>query len=110
MQSSRIVNLPQQSIPQTGTAHRQRTISTTSIDLVNWTLAAGTTHVLVQFNNADARVTFDGTTDPTATKGYRYTDGTSALWSVDMVSEAKCIREAATDVIAEIQELNYRAT
>lgn len=110
MQSSRIVNLPQQSIPQNGTIHRQRTISSTSIDLVNWTPAVSTTHVLVQFNGATARVTFDGATAATASIGFKYTDGTSALWSIDMVTKVKCIREATTDVVVEIQELNYRAT
>lgn len=107
MANSRIVNTPSQAIAQNGTTHTQRTISSTSVNVLNHTLAAGTTHALVQFNNADVRVTFDGTTDATTTKGYVYVNGGTAYWTRNMLASAKAIRTGSTDVVAEIQELNF---
>lgn len=104
--NSRIVNTPSQAIAQNSAAHTQRTISSSAVLVLNHTLQAGSTHALVQFNNADVRVTFDGTT-PTASKGFLYVDGSTAYWTRQMLSGAKAIRTASTDVVAEIQELNY---
>ena len=106
MANAKIVNTPSQAVPQDSTAHTQRTVSSAAVSVVNWTLNDNTTHVMVQFNGASARVTFDGTT-PTATKGFLYTDGGTGYWTRQMASKAKAIRTANTDVIAEIQELNF---
>lgn len=107
MYATRIVNTINQAVPQNGTTHRQNTVSSTAEAILNFTLAARTTHVLVQFNGADARVTFDGATDPTTTLGFLYTDGSSAYLTRDMAINARAIRSSATDVVLEIQELNY---
>lgn len=107
MPNARIVNTPSQAIPQSGTTHRQRTISSTAGDLVNWTLDPLTTHVQVQFNDATARVTLDGTTDPTASIGFVYVNGSSAYWTKNMAQNVKAIRAGSTDVVAEIQELSF---
>lgn len=107
MSNARIVNTPSQAIPQSGTIHRQNTVSGTAEFVVDWTLAVDTQHVLVQVNNADLRVTFDGTTTPTATIGFRYVNGTNAYWTKTMATKAKAIREASTDGVIEFQELNY---
>lgn len=105
MANARIVNTPSQAIPQNSATHAQNTV-TTQEPVLDFTLSAGTTHVLVQFNGADARVTFDGST-PTATKGFVYKDGASAYWTRQMAIAAKAIRKDSTDVVVEIQELNY---
>lgn len=106
MAAARIVNTPSQAIPQFGTNHTQRTVSSSSVNVLNHTLAADTTHALVQFNGASARVTFDGNA-ATTSKGFIYTDGSSAYWTRKMLEAAIAIRTASTDVVVEIQELNF---
>lgn len=109
MGNVRITNDASQAIVQLGAAHTQRTVSNTAVTLKNHTLSTSTTHVLVQFNNANCRVTFDGTTPVTGATsgtGFRYLDGASAYWTPAMYSGAKGVREASTDVILEVQELN----
>ena len=107
MPNSRIVNTPSQAIPQNGTTHKQRTVSSSAVPFLDWTLATDTEHLLVQVTGADIRVTFDGTTDPTSTKGFRMQSGSSAYWTRTMALKARAIREASTDAVVEAQELNY---
>ena len=106
MANARIVNTPSQAIAQGGASHTQRTVSNSAVNVLNHTLQAGTTHALVQFNGADARITFDGTT-PTTSKGFLFVNGSTAYWTRQMLAGAKGIRTGATDVVVEIQELNY---
>jgi hypothetical protein len=105
MRNSRITNLSSQAIAQNGTTHHQNTISSSAELVVNYTLSPSSTHVFVQFNGADARVTFDGTT-PTASLGFLFVDGSSAYWEPHLAAAAKAIRAASTDVVVEMQELN----
>jgi hypothetical protein len=107
MANSRIVNTPSQAIPQDGTTHRQRTVSSSALDVVNWTLNGNTQHVFVQFTGADCRVTFDGATDPTASLGFVYYAGAVAYWPRAMALKAKAIRAGSTDCVIEAQELNF---
>jgi len=107
MANSKIVNTPSQAIPQSGTTHTQRTISGTAAAIVNWTLNANTTHVFVQFTGANARVTLDGSTNPTTSLGFLYPDGSTAYWTRQIALSAKAIRDDSTDVVCEIQELNF---
>jgi hypothetical protein len=107
MANSKIVNTPSQAIPQSGTTHTQRTISGTAAAIVNWTLNANTTHVFVQFTGANARVTLDGSTNPTTSLGFQYPDGSTAYWTRQIALSAKAIRDDSTDVVCEIQELNF---
>jgi len=107
MANSRIVNTPSQAMPQPGTVHKQNTISNTAELVIDWTLATDTQHILVQVNGADIRVTFDGSTTPTASVGFRFPSGSSAYWTRTMALKAKAIREASTDAVLELQELNY---
>lgn len=106
MGNSRITNNGNQAIAQSGAAHTQRTVSSTAVNVLNHTLNSQTLAAMVQFNGANVRVTFDGTT-PTASLGFLYTDGSSALWNRQLLSTAKAIRTASTDVVVEIQEMNY---
>jgi hypothetical protein len=107
MANAKIVNTPSQAIPQYGAPHTQVTIGATAgAALGALTLNAGTTHVLVQFTGANARVTFDGT-NPTTSKGFVYSDGSTAYLTRSMASAAKAIRDDSTDVVVEIQELNF---
>jgi len=107
MANAKIVNTPSQAIAQTGTTHTQRTISGTAANIINWTLNTNTTHVFVQFTGANARVTLDGTTSPTTSLGFQYPDGSTAYWTRVQALKAKAIRDDSTDVVVEIQELNY---
>jgi hypothetical protein len=107
MPNARIVNTPSQAIPQNGTTHRQNTISSSAEAVVDWTLSPDTEHVFVQVNNATIRVTFDGTTNPTASLGFRFVAGSSAYWTRTLALKARAIREGATDGVIELQELNY---
>jgi hypothetical protein len=107
MANSRIVNTPSQAMPQPGTVHKQNTISSTAELVIDWTLATDTQHILVQVTGADIRVTFDGSTTPTDSVGFRFPAGSSAYWTRTMALKAKAIREASTDAVLELQELNY---
>ena len=107
MANSRIVNTPSQAIPQNGATHAQNTISSTAEDIIDFTLQADTTHVFVQFTGANARVTLDGSTSPTTSLGFQYPDGSTAYWTRTQALKAKAIRDDSTDVVVEIQELNY---
>ena len=106
MANARIVNTPSQAIPQTGATHTQVTISSTAAAVCS-SLNADTTHVFVQFTGANARVTFDGSTNPTTSLGFQYPDGSTAYWTRTMALKAKAIRDDSTDVVVEVQELNY---
>jgi hypothetical protein len=105
--STRIANTPSQAIPESGTTHKQNTISTTAEAIINWTLADNTSHVLVQFLGANARVTLDGATTPTASVGFQFAAGSTAYWTRQTALAAQAIREGGTDVVVEAQELNY---
>jgi hypothetical protein len=106
MANARIVNTPSQAVPQNGVSHAQVTISSTAAAICS-SLNADTTHVFVQFTGANARVTFDGSTNPTTSLGFQYPDGSTAYWTRTMALKAKAIRDDATDVVVEVQELNY---
>jgi hypothetical protein len=110
MASTNIINQSGAAFATQSTTHTQRTISSTAVALISGSLATSTKAVLVQFNNASARVTFDGSTDPTTSLGLLYTDGSTAYLSRKMALAAKCIRTASTDVVAEIQQLDYIVT
>ncbi len=105
--SAKVVNTPAQAFATAGTTHAQRTISSTAIALLASALNANTKGVIVQFNGADARITFDGSTDPTSTLGFLYVNGSTAYLSTKMATSAKCIRSGGTDVVAEIQQVDY---
>ena len=107
MANAKIVNTPSQAIAQTGATHTQRTISSSAANIINWTLNANTTHVFVQFTGANARVTLDGVTSPTTNLGFQYPDGSTAYWTRSLALNAKAIRDDSTDVVCEIQELNF---
>lgn len=108
MANAKIVNTPSQAIPQTGATHGQVTVGSSAAKLsATKAIDSATNHVLVQFNGATARVTFDDSTTPTASVGYRYPTGSSAYWTPQMYNAANCIREASTDVTVEVQALNY---
>lgn len=107
MANAKIVNTPSQAIAQSGTTHTQRTITGTAAAIINWTLNSDTTHVFVQFNGGNVRVTLDGTTNPTTSLGFVYSDGSTAYWTRAMALKAKAIIDDGATVIAEVQELNY---
>ena len=107
MANARIVNTPAQAITQGGATHHQNTVGATAEALLDFTLQAQTTHVLVQFLGATARVTLDGATSPTSSLGFEYVAGSTAYWTKRLAENAKVIRAGGTDVVCEIQELNF---
>lgn len=110
MGNARIVNTPAQVIPQSGTTHLHGIVgSETSADfdlIFPGGVNPQTTHVLVQFHGSTLNATFDGSTEPTASVGFRYLNNTSAYIPIDMFKKIKMISTGSTNF--EIQELNYR--
>lgn len=90
-----------------GTTHEQNTISSTAEDVKNQATVLDTKQVFVQFTLAGARVTFDGVTDPTTTKGISYSTGATALWDKIQFEKAKAIRSGGTDCVIEYQEMTF---
>jgi len=107
MANSKIVNTPSQAVAQAGTTHTQRSIGSSAVNIINFTLNANTTHVFIQFTGSGARVTLDGTTLPTTSLGFQYPEGSTAYWPRELALTAKAIQDDATTVICEIQELNF---
>ncbi len=107
MANSKIVNTPSQAVAQAGTTHVQRTIAGTAVPIINFTLNPNTTHVFIQFNGANARVTLDGVTNPTTSLGFQYPDGSTAYWPRELALSARAIQDDVTNVICEIQQLNF---
>ena len=106
MANARIVNTPSQAIPQSGTSHTQTTVSSSVVTPFS-SLAAYTRHVMLQVLGATIRVTFDGTTDPTSTKGFEYIAGSTAYLTRQMALSLRAIRAGGTDATIESQQLNY---
>ena len=106
MANARIVNTPSQAIPQSGTSHTQTTVSSSVVTPFS-SLAADTRHVMLQVLGATIRVTFDGTTDPTSTKGFEYIAGSTAYLTRQMALSLRAIRAGGTDATIESQQLNY---
>lgn len=63
-------------------------------------------HVLVQAQGADVRVTFDGGT-PSASNGMQMPALTAFVWHYTTLSAAKFIKEGSTDAVVYIQPLVY---
>ncbi len=106
MRTSRNQNISSEVFASPGTTHQQNTISSSAENVLDFTLDANTAQVFLQFNDDQCRVTFDGVTDPTASIGFQYEAGDTALWSRTQAIKAKGIRVTA-DVGVEIQELSY---
>ena len=108
MANARIVNTPNQAIPARTASHTQLTVSSTAVNLsAQYTVPSTATHILVQVTDANARVTFDNATDPTATVGFRLIQDGTVYWTPQMWNAAKVIREGTTDVVLEVQALNF---
>lgn len=108
MANARIVNTPNQAIPARTASHTQLTVSSSVVDLSGqYTIPSTATHILVQTTGANARVTFDNDTAPTATKGFRLLKDSTVYWTPQMWNAAQVIREGATDIVLEVQALNF---
>ena len=107
MRTSRLQNVTNEVFATPGTTHEQNTISSSAEDVLNQALVAGTEQVFVQFTGAGCRVTFDGTTNPTASLGFEYGEGSTGVWDKVQATKAKAIRSGSTDCVIEYQELAY---
>lgn len=108
MANARIVNTPNQAIPANGASHTQITVSSSAVDLsAQYAIPATATHILVQVTGGNGRVTFDGATAPTSTKGFRLVVDATVYWTPKMWEAAQMIRESTTDLVLEVQALNF---
>lgn len=104
MSNVRITNTATQVIRQAGTTHKQRTVSTTALDLLADATDPLTRYVCMQVTGDAIRVTFDGT-NPTSTKGFLYPVGTKEYMTPILAKSAKAIRVTG-DAVVELQEMN----
>lgn len=108
MANARIVNTPNQAIPARTASHTQITVSSSAVHVsAEYAIPSTATHVLVQVTGANVRITFDGTTAPTASKGYRLISDATVYWTPQMWNAAQIIREGSTDAVLEVQALNF---
>jgi len=94
-----------QVIAQSGTTHRNLTVSSAAANFIGAALAANTSHVYWTLAGADMRFTIDGTT-PTASDGHIIKDGNSGIWSRAWAESTKVIAVSGSGVFT-ISELNY---
>jgi len=94
-----------QVIAQSGTTHRNLTVSSAAANFIGAALAANTSHVYWTLAGADMRFTIDGTT-PTASDGHIIKDGNSGIWSRTWAESTKVIAVSGSGVFT-ISELNY---
>lgn len=109
MPNVRVTNGEFQIVPQNGTTHKQVTVSNTAGTLEtlgSFTFNSSTEYVLIEVKGQPVRITFDGVTDPTATKGFDYPDGTREIWHIKRAKAAILVREGGTDGTVELQEMN----
>ena len=77
----------------------QRVITVTNAVTPMPAMPANTTHVQIQVQTADCRVTIDGS-NPTAGGNFvLLEDGDETLWTINMAAAARFIRETATNSI-----------
>ncbi|MGA1375871.1 MAG: hypothetical protein ACO32S_04565 [Steroidobacteraceae bacterium] len=100
MQITKAVNLYPK--PNGTKADERLTVSTTAVQFAT-TFDITTNYVLVDVQDADVMVTFDGST-PTATNGHRYNSGAREYWSRQKAQAAKFIRQAGTDAAVQASQ------
>ena len=106
MSNARGLNSPL-SIFNNGTvADRSVTVGGTAANLIVAALNASTTHIFWTCTDANVRFTIDGST-PTATVGHQVAAGSSGVWCAKMATQAKVIREGASDAAIFISEVVY---
>ena len=77
---------------------------TVSSAVVTFSAFADTTNLIVlDVQNADVMVTFDGS-DPSATNGHRLYGGTHYTWSRATAAAARFIRQGSTDGVIQASE------
>jgi len=103
----RISNDLSTAVPQSGVADRAVTAGAAASALIVAALNEQTQAIYWTLTAANARVTFDAS-DPTASNGHQYINGATGVWSPIMAQAARIIREASTDAVFHITEINYR--
>lgn len=111
MAIDKVINLEHNIVAQKGTTHQGFAVADTAGTLEtlgSFTFADDTNYVLIEVQAQPVRITFDGSTAPTASIGFSYSAGTKELWHVDRAKDAKLIREGGTNAAIELQEFNYK--
>lgn len=86
----------------TPVADQRLTVSTVAVSFAT-AFNASTNMVLVNVQNADVFVTYDGST-PSATNGHKLVSGYEEFWSTARAAAAKFIRAATTDAAIHASE------
>jgi len=107
MSATRQQNVTANLIPVSGVSDRAVTAGAVAGPLIVAALNENTQVVYWTLTGANARVTFDGSA-PTASNGHQYANGASGEWSPIRAQAARIIREAGTDAVFHITEMNYR--
>jgi hypothetical protein len=84
-------------VPTPGGIDERLTVSTTAVSFSSTWYDEDTKFVFVNFQGADAMVTFDAST-PSASNGFLYEAGWKGYWSARQADSAIMIRAASTDV------------
>lgn len=90
--------------PVINRAAHQLAVSTSIVRVPVSALDEYVSHVMLDFQGAAIRVTFDGS-DPSPTRGVRYSPGNCPIWNRRFAEAAKFIREGSTDGSVHIQPL-----
>lgn len=107
MAATRQQNVSANMVPVSGVSDRSVTAGAAASAFIVAALSEQTTVVYWTLTGANARVTFDGS-DPTASNGHQYVNGATQEWSPIRAQAARIIREAGTDAVFHITEMNYR--
>lgn len=89
-------------IPSGSEPHQKLTVDNTVRQFAEF--ASPTTAIFWTNEQAECRVTFDGT-DPTTTEGHPIAAGTSGIWSIQMARAAKFIRTTGTSAIIHASQM-----
>lgn len=107
MSATRQQNVSANLIPVSGVLDRSVTAGAAASAFIVDALNEQTLVVYWTLTGANARVTFDGS-DPTASNGHQYVNGATGEWHPIRAQAAKIIREAGTDAVFHVTEMNYR--
>lgn len=86
-----------------GTKADERLTVSSAVVQFSTTWDITTQYLVIDVQNADVMVTFDGST-PSATNGHRLYAGTNATWSRQAATAAKFIRQGSTDAAIQASQ------
>jgi hypothetical protein len=91
-------------VPNSTQADQRLTVDATAGGVQFTTLEGSTTHILWTLEDAQVRVTFDGSA-PTSTNGHVLNAGDGGVWARGMAVAAKFIRTGGTSGVVHASQL-----